>query len=59
MHFKIRKGLTIPIAGAPVQSVSAGAPVSSVALLGPDTVDLKPRMLVALGDRVKLGQPRG
>jgi len=31
--------------------------VSSVALMGPDTVDLKPGMLVAVGDRVKLGQP--
>lgn len=57
MHFKIRKGLTIPIAGAPEQSISAGAAVSSVALLGPDIIDLKPRMLVAVGDSVKLGQP--
>ena len=31
--------------------------MSSVALMGPDTVDLKPGMLVAVGDRVKLGQP--
>jgi len=57
MHFKIRKGLTIPIAGAPLQAVEPGAAVSSVALLGPDVIDLKPRMLVAVGDRVKLGQP--
>ena len=28
-----------------------------MALMGPDTVDLKPGMLVAVGDRVKLGQP--
>lgn len=33
-----------------------GVDVSTVALLGPDTKDLKPRMLVAVGDRVKLGQ---
>jgi len=31
--------------------------VSSVALMGPDTIDLKPGMLVAVGDAVKLGQP--
>ena len=56
MHIKIKKGLDIPLPGAPVQSVSTGADVTSVALLGPDTNDLKPRMLVQEGDRVKLGQ---
>ena len=54
--FKIKKGLDIPISGSPLQEVSAGATVSSVALLGPDTVDLKPGMLVAVGDTVNLGQ---
>ncbi len=39
-----------------MQEIHAGASVSSVALLGPDTNDLKPRMLAAVGDRVKLGQ---
>jgi Na+-transporting NADH:ubiquinone oxidoreductase subunit A len=57
LYFKIKKGLDIPISGSPVQEISAGASVSSVALLGPDTVDLKPGMLVAVGDKVKLGQP--
>jgi Na+-transporting NADH:ubiquinone oxidoreductase subunit A len=57
MQFKIKKGLNIPLDGAPKQSVSAGAEVTSVALLGPDTHDLKPAMLVREGDRVKLGQP--
>ena len=56
MHIKITKGLNIPLPGAPEQRVSAGHDVSSVALLGPDTNDLKPRMLVREGDRVKLGQ---
>ncbi|MEJ2299336.1 MAG: Na(+)-translocating NADH-quinone reductase subunit A [Woeseiaceae bacterium] len=54
---KIRKGLDIPLAGSPEQRVTAGAAVSKVALLGPDTHDLKPGMLVAEGDRVRLGQP--
>ncbi len=54
--FRIKKGLDIPIAGAPVQEVSKGADVSSVALIGPDTIDLKPRMQVSVGDVVKLGQ---
>jgi Na+-transporting NADH:ubiquinone oxidoreductase subunit A len=57
LFFKIKKGLDIPIAGAPRQQVSAGASVTSVALIGPDTIDLKPGMLVELGDTVKLGQP--
>lgn len=57
MQFKIKKGLNIPLAGAPSQSISAGAEVTSVALFGPDTHDLKPRMLVREGDRVNLGQP--
>ena len=56
MHIKIRKGLDIPLAGSPEQVISASADVKSVAVLGPDTHDLKPRMLVAEGDRVKLGQ---
>ena len=57
MLFKIKKGLDIPIAGSPEQEISAGVEVTSVALIGPDTIDLKPGMLVAEGDRVKLGQP--
>ena len=56
MHTKIKKGLNIPLPGAPDQSISPGASVTSVALLGPDTNDLKPGMLVREGDRVKLGQ---
>jgi Na+-transporting NADH:ubiquinone oxidoreductase subunit A len=57
MHIKIKKGLDIPLAGAPEQRITPGADVTSVALLGPDTHDLKPGMLVREGDRVKLGQP--
>jgi Na+-transporting NADH:ubiquinone oxidoreductase subunit A len=57
LQYKIKKGLDIPLSGSPVQEISPGANVSAVALLGPDTVDLKPGMLVAVGDKVKLGQP--
>lgn len=57
MHIKIKKGLDVPLAGSPEQRISAGADITSVALLGPDTHDLKPRMLVREGDRVRLGQP--
>ncbi len=57
MHIKIKKGLDVPLAGSPEQTISAGPDVTSVALLGPDTHDLKPRMLVREGEHVRLGQP--
>jgi len=56
MHKRIRKGLDIPLAGAPDQNISPGNDVRSVALLGPDYVGLKPRMEVREGERVRLGQ---
>ena len=40
---KIRKGLDIPIAGAPVQMVEDGPPVRRVAVLADDFPGLKPR----------------
>jgi Na+-transporting NADH:ubiquinone oxidoreductase subunit A len=57
MHIKITKGLDIPITGAPEQAIYEGPRITSVALLGNDYIGLKPTMLVAEGDRVKLGQP--
>jgi Na+-transporting NADH:ubiquinone oxidoreductase subunit A len=57
MQFKIKKGLDIPLGGAPKQEISAGNEVRSVAVIGPDFNDLKPGMLVREGERVKLGQP--
>jgi Na+-transporting NADH:ubiquinone oxidoreductase subunit A len=57
MQYKIKKGLDIPLGGAPEQRISEGAEVSSVALIGLDVHDLKPGMYVREGDRVKLGQP--
>lgn len=56
MQIKINKGLDLPIAGKPEQRIHAARPVRHVAVLGVDHVDLKPTMLVAEGDRVKLGQ---
>jgi Na+-transporting NADH:ubiquinone oxidoreductase subunit A len=54
---RIRKGLDIPIAGAPEQSIHDGPEPSQVALDGRDYPGLKPRMLVKPGDKVDLGQP--
>lgn len=56
MQFTIKKGLDLPITGGPEQKISDGNSVKSVALLGGDYVDLKPKMMVAEGDKVKLGQ---
>jgi Na+-transporting NADH:ubiquinone oxidoreductase subunit A len=53
---KIKKGLDIPISGEPEQTIHEGPAVSAVALLGFDYVGMKPTMMVAEGDRVKLGQ---
>jgi len=56
MQFTIKEGLDLPITGAPKQSIKEGNRVSSVAILGMDYVGMKPKMLVAEGDSVKLGQ---
>ncbi len=53
---KIRRGLDLPITGAPQQAIHDAPSVSSVALLGPDYMGMKPTMLVREGERVKLGQ---
>ncbi len=56
MHIRIKKGLTLPINGSPRQSIEDGPAIARVALIGQDYVGMKPTMLVAEGDRVKLGQ---
>jgi Na+-transporting NADH:ubiquinone oxidoreductase subunit A len=56
MQFTIKKGLDLPITGGPEQKIYEGNSIKSVALLGADYVGLKPKMNVAEGDRVKLGQ---
>lgn len=53
---KINKGLDLPIAGAPEQTIHDGPKVRTVALLGQDYIGMKPTMMVREGDRVKLGQ---
>jgi Na+-transporting NADH:ubiquinone oxidoreductase subunit A len=53
---KIKRGLNIPIQGAPRQVIEDAPPVRAVALVGFDYVGMKPTMAVREGDRVKLGQ---
>lgn len=53
---RTKKGLNLPIAGSPEQTVHDGRPARSVALLGYDYPGLKPTMEVKEGDHVKAGQ---
>ena len=53
---KLKKGLNLPIQGAPEQKVHDAVKVSQVALVGDDYVGMKPTMAVQVGDKVKLGQ---
>lgn len=53
---QIKRGLDLPIAGAPAQRIEPSRPVRSVAVIGFDYPGMKPTMNVQVGDRVKLGQ---
>lgn len=53
---RIKRGLDLPIAGAPRQTVEPGPRIDEVALLGGDYPGLKPALRVAIGDRVRRGQ---
>lgn len=56
MTIRLKKGLDIPICGAPRQVIEPGNEVREIALLGMDYVGLKPTMAVREGDRVAAGQ---
>ena len=53
---KIKRGLNLPISGAPKQIIEDGPTIRTVAVLGTDYVGIKPTMQVKVGDRVKRGQ---
>ncbi len=53
---RLKRGLDLPLAGEPVQQVSEAAKVEHVALLGDDTIGLKPTFHVQPGDQVLRGQ---
>lgn len=52
MLIKITRGLDIPLAGEPEQSIHPAKPVKQVALCGLDYAGLKPRLQVKEGDQV-------
>ncbi len=53
---KIKKGLDLPITGAPTQSIGKTVTVTKVAVLGQEYVGMRPTMHVQVGDVVKKGQ---
>jgi len=53
---KFKKGLDLPIKGKPEQTITQSKDPSTVAMLGPDFVGMKPTMEVRVADTVKLGQ---
>ncbi|AYA39254.1 Na(+)-translocating NADH-quinone reductase subunit A [Xenorhabdus nematophila] len=53
---KIKKGLNLPIAGAPAQVIEDSPTIRHVALLGEEYVGMRPSMLVKEGEHVKKGQ---
>lgn len=52
----IKKGLDLPINGAPEQKLAAAPQPTHVAILAADYPGMKPRMHVKVGDAVKRGQ---
>ncbi len=52
----IKKGLDIPISGAPDSRIEDSPGVSEVAILGQDYIGMRPTMHVRVGDQVKKGQ---
>lgn len=56
-RFSLRKGLNIPITGAPSQNIEDGPEVRTVGVLGDDYIGWKPRIAVAEGDVVGPGSP--
>ncbi|CAM4012841.1 Na(+)-translocating NADH-quinone reductase subunit A [Vreelandella rituensis] len=53
---EVKKGLDLPITGAPEQRIEDARPVRHVAILGTDYVGMRPTMEVQEGEKVKLGQ---
>ena len=51
----IKQGLDLPIAGAPVQEVTAAPLTRRTAVVGDDFVGMRPSLEVSVGDSVRRG----
>lgn len=56
MIHNVKRGCDLPISGQPEQKIDSKKVVTSVGILGPDYVGMKPTMLVNEGDFVAAGQ---
>ncbi|MBK5931156.1 Na(+)-translocating NADH-quinone reductase subunit A [Halochromatium salexigens] len=58
-HFRLKRGLDIPLAGAPEARIDASPVVTRVAHVGTDCIGVKrlPSLEIEVGDRVRLGEP--
>ncbi|MGJ8544161.1 MAG: Na(+)-translocating NADH-quinone reductase subunit A [Sulfitobacter sp.] len=56
-RFSLRKGLNVPILGAPSSEIDGSINVTTTAILGEDYIGLKPRILVEEGEVVAAGTP--
>lgn len=56
MRIKLRKGLDLPVSGAPTQVIESAPPPGNVALLGDDFPNVRLTPQVEVGDRVRTGQ---
>lgn len=55
-HHRVNRGLDLPLAGEPAQVIEPARPAGQVALLGADSIGLKPGFLVQAGSRVRRGE---
>ena len=53
---RVRRGLRLPIVGAPIQQIESGKSTQTVGLIAEDYVGLRPTMHVTVGDSVRRGQ---
>jgi Na+-transporting NADH:ubiquinone oxidoreductase subunit A len=56
MHFTIKRGLDIPLPGAPAQILRNGPRIETVALQGSDFAGLRPQFRVEEGEEISAGQ---
>ncbi len=56
-NFKLKKGLDLPVKGAPSQEIGSGNQIQTAAVVAADYIGLKPRLLVQEGDVVAAGAP--
>lgn len=56
-QYQLRKGLDVPVTGAPEQTIVDGPEIQTVAILGDDYIGLKPRLAVQEGDAIGAGAP--